>query len=174
MQDQNIFNNSKTEFHSQPQSITQHGKTDVVNKENIQTLDSAQQFSLKNITEEALDEWIAQSANRPIISFLDPYKKFNAPQTLIDQLKKRWYREYQSKEHNDEKKSLLWDLKNQKFTARVPNYMRAIRQPKERQKDLSFDHQMLRNYHRSYRGQRAPRSSLGVAEFPAERERLPD
>lgn len=36
-------------------------------------------FSLSEITEEALDDWLAQSLNRPILSFFDPYKKFSVP-----------------------------------------------------------------------------------------------
>lgn len=35
-----------------------------------------EQQSLSHITEEALDDWIFQSFNRPLMSFLDPKKKF--------------------------------------------------------------------------------------------------
>ncbi len=40
-------------------------------------------MSVEDITEEALDDWIAQSTNRPIVSFIDPYKKFHAPESLV-------------------------------------------------------------------------------------------
>jgi hypothetical protein len=33
-------------------------------------------LSLASLTEEALDDWIFQSFNRPLLSFLDPKKKF--------------------------------------------------------------------------------------------------
>jgi hypothetical protein len=47
-------------------------------------------FSLSEITEEALDDWLAQSLNRPILSFFDPYKKFSVPQSLVESFKQRY------------------------------------------------------------------------------------
>ncbi|KAL4495636.1 hypothetical protein ABPG72_014105 [Tetrahymena utriculariae] len=43
-----------------------------------------------DITEEGLDDWIAQNMNRSIPEMLDPKKKFNIPYNYLDKLKERY------------------------------------------------------------------------------------
>ena len=45
---------------------------------------------IDDITEEGLDDWIAQSSNRNITSYLDPHRQFKAPISLVSQLRKRY------------------------------------------------------------------------------------
>lgn len=47
-------------------------------------------FCVDDITEEGLDDWIAQSSNRNITSYLDPHRQFKAPISLVTQLRKRY------------------------------------------------------------------------------------
>ena len=39
---------------------------------------------------------------------------------------------------------LLWDLEDDEDKEKFPNYMKAIRQPKELQKDITFNYIKLR------------------------------
>ncbi|KRX05850.1 Cyclic nucleotide-binding protein [Pseudocohnilembus persalinus] len=100
-------------------------------------------IKLKNISEESLDDWIAQSLNRPIVSFLDPYKKFYVPDTLLKNFKRRYKKLYdENPDKDDQKKRLYFEQK--KPSDNLPHYMRPIRQPKEMQKDLRVDFHKLR------------------------------
>lgn len=76
----------------------------------------------QEITEEALDDWIAQSSNRPIISYLDPYKKFHAPDHLLNKIKQRYRKLISIKDVQlDEKKRLYFE--EPKHGKKVPHYM---------------------------------------------------
>ena len=99
-----------------------------------------------DITEEALDDWIAQSTNRPLVSFLDPYKKFKAPNKLIQLLKKRYNHKLvqAGKDEHLEKKMLYFDERREQM--RVPNYMKPIRQGKETMKEVAFNFTKLGIY----------------------------
>lgn len=72
------------------------------------------------ITEEALDDWIAQSQNRPIISFLDPYKKFKVPDRLLVDFRQRYKKWLKTKERDFEKKLLYFE--DRKNLSQVPHH----------------------------------------------------
>jgi hypothetical protein len=42
------------------------------------------------MTEEGLDDWIAQSINRNIVSMLNPQKKYNLPSGFEEELRVRY------------------------------------------------------------------------------------
>ncbi|KAL4467256.1 hypothetical protein ABPG72_010063 [Tetrahymena utriculariae] len=110
-------------FNQQTNMAVQGGYTDL--SQPIRTDDGINyEVNIEGITEEELDDWIAQSANRPISSYLDPYKKFSAPASLLSQLKRRYRQKFKIGDPNckrlyfssqDEKisQSRLYSLQNQ-------------------------------------------------------------
>lgn len=98
------------------------------------------QSNYEHITEEALDDWIAQSSNRPIISYMDPYKKFNAPASLIQNFKARYRKWLVTKERDHEKKRLYFEeAKKDNTSTQVANrlYMNVGRK-KQLRSDLIY------------------------------------
>eukprot|EP00825_Cyclidium_porcatum_P042439 TRINITY_DN580_c0_g1_i3.p1 TRINITY_DN580_c0_g1~~TRINITY_DN580_c0_g1_i3.p1 ORF type:complete len:520 (-),score=79.20 TRINITY_DN580_c0_g1_i3:1234-2793(-) len=99
----------------------------------------------EHITEEAIDDWIAQSSNRPIISYLDPYKKFNAPASLISNFKVRYRKWLVTKEKDQEKKKLYFEeTAKDNTTNQVANrlYMN-IGKKKQLRSDLLYHFEQL-------------------------------
>ena len=46
---------------------------------------------LSNLSEEALDDWIFQNSNRPLMGYLDPKKKFGIVNSYLEEIKQRYY-----------------------------------------------------------------------------------
>ena len=93
---------------NQPTNPVYGDQLPIPNSDDVK-LNPLKQLNLGEITQEALDDWIAQSLNRPIISFLDPYKRFNAPPSLIETLKVRYRKLAKSKQRDFQKKMLYFD-----------------------------------------------------------------
>ncbi|KAL4431885.1 hypothetical protein ABPG74_012697 [Tetrahymena malaccensis] len=93
------------------------------------------------ITEEALDDWIAQSQNRPIISFLDPYKKFNVPDKLLNDFRVRYRKWLKTKERDFEKKLLYFEDRSK--INNIPHHQLPTRRPREAEKNITFRYKEL-------------------------------
>jgi hypothetical protein len=54
------------------------------------------------MTEENLDDWIAQSINRSLASMVNPQKKFFLPTAYEEDIKARYRKRISSKKYEDE------------------------------------------------------------------------
>jgi hypothetical protein len=54
------------------------------------------------MTEENLDDWIAQSINRSLASMVNPQKKFFLPAPYEEEIKARYRKRISSKKYEDE------------------------------------------------------------------------